>query len=65
MEARPSYFIINPLFEDVHLFVSSKKMFSNEIDERFLVKITRIKNIVKELSNINKNLRNPKIQKII
>ena len=40
-------------------------MFSNEIDERFLVKITRIKNIVRELSNINKNLRNPKIQKII
>ena len=37
-------------------------MFSNEIDRRFLVKVW-IKNIVRELSNINKNLRNPKIQK--
>ena len=53
----PKYFVRNPIFEN--MFTSSEKMFSNEIDERFLIKITRIKNIVKELYSINKNLNNP------
>jgi len=52
----PKYFVNNPIFEDIKQFISSENMFSNEIDERFLIKITRIKNIVKELYSINKNL---------
>ena len=53
----PKYFVRNPIFEN--MFTSSEKMFSNEIDERFLIKITHIKNIIKELYSINKNLNNP------
>lgn len=60
----PKYFVNNPIFEDINQFISSENMFSNEIDERFLIKITRIKNIVKELYTINKNLNNPKIQRM-
>ncbi len=59
----PKYFVRNPIFENMS--TSSKKMFSNEIDERFLIKITRIKNIVKALYSINKNLNNRKIQRMI
>ena len=59
----PKYFVRNPIFES--MFTSSEKMFSNEIDERFFIKITRIKNIVKALYAINKNLNNPKVQKMI
>ena len=62
VDNHPKYLIINPIFDGMQK-VSRK--FSNEIDERFLVKITRIKNIVKELYKINKNLNNPKIRKII
>jgi hypothetical protein len=54
----PKYFVRNPIFEN--MFTSSEKMFSNEIDERFLIKITHIKNIIKELYSINKNLNNPR-----
>jgi len=56
----PKYFVRNPIFEDINQFISSENMFSNEIDERFLIKMACIKNIVKELYSINKNLNNPR-----
>ena len=62
VDNHPKYLIINPIFEGMQ---SVSRKFSNEIDERFFIKITRIKNIVKELYKINKNLNNPKIRKII
>ena len=61
-DTKPRYFVCNPVFEDFNL---PKKMLLDDIDNRFLIKITRIKNIVKELYQINNNLNNPKIQKII
>lgn len=62
---QPKYLVINPVFEDNSIIFSKQIFFSNEIDTKFLNKITRIKNIVHELNTINKNLNNPKVQKLI
>lgn len=62
---QPKYLVINPVFEGNSIIFSKQRFFSNEIDTKFLIKITRIKNIVHELYTINKNLNNPKVRKLI